>query len=237
MITKLNETVNKFISDNWELSDKIVEFNGTLKSNTCQIVEGHLSYENDEVSYMTKTGISYQLLSTSQQEGENGRLNSLVKRRVGIDILERLLLLFSYDINIRQGVKCGRILLSALFCDPIELCKTISATRANTFGTKEKEWVINLLSSKLSTSNISGNSSVYSSNMILEKNLNEIFNISKNNTTLTTTSLDTGGILEMIPRVIFRTFRPSLLKFAEFLILMLRRNILVLEKIVFFTLY
>ncbi len=76
-----------------------------------------------------------------QVEGENSRINGLIQRNVGVDILHRILTVHAVKVNIRQGVACGRIPESMRNINIIRLLRcSLLHTQGVTFSENE-EWI------------------------------------------------------------------------------------------------
>ncbi len=61
-------------------------FNGSFKNNLRQIERGDLSYDND-TPYHYEGSKKISRLSTSQLEGLNAKVNSIMKRRVRLEVI------------------------------------------------------------------------------------------------------------------------------------------------------
>ena len=105
----------------------------------------------DDFGYETKpkfheeNGLTVKYLSTSPLEGENGRLNSIIKRKLAGDVLERIIQIHALNVNIRQGVNYGRIQSSVQNINAIELLVTTLQSRNMLAVTKEIEWITEML--------------------------------------------------------------------------------------------
>ena len=120
-------------------------YNGVLMSNLGQIQKGDLDYDSKPKTHF-ENGYETKYFGSSTLEGENSRINSLIRRCIGQEILSRILLIYSATVNIRQGVKYGRIPSGVLGADLLNLTKTAIYCRGNIQSTEEEEWIINLLS-------------------------------------------------------------------------------------------
>lgn len=139
------------------------ELEGTLNNNLKQILAGDLSPFSPEISETAKTltedevfagdeemndtvsrfeeaCLSNVSISTSQVEGENSRINALLGRRVKMEVLLRILKIYSIYVNIRQGVKHGRIPANVEHSNVLELFKTAILCRGVLAVSEEEDW-------------------------------------------------------------------------------------------------
>ena len=136
--------MEKVLSQNMVLANKINEFRGTLNSNLKQIENGDLSYDQNSPTHI-ENGIVTQVLSTSQLEGENSHINNLFSRNIGIQYAERILIIHFVKVNIRQGVKYGRFPMELNDLDLVELIRTTLLSRTTIISSSVDEWAMDIL--------------------------------------------------------------------------------------------
>ncbi len=100
--------------------------------------------EQDEFFHI-ENGHSTTVVSTSQLEGENGRVNALIRRRVKLQVFMRILMIHTIKVNIRQGVKFGRIPSEVEHCDVHDLFHTTMVCKDVIPLSKSEAWASGII--------------------------------------------------------------------------------------------
>ena len=87
-----------------------------------------------------ENSINVSRITTSSLEGENARINGISDRNLALDKLDRILFIYSLYVNIRQGIKAGRITPEVQNMDLVQLVKMSVLTRDSISPTNAMEW-------------------------------------------------------------------------------------------------
>ena len=81
-------------------------------------------------------------------ESENARINALVNRAVGIDVLHRILTIHCVNVNIKKGIACKRIPSSVSNVNLLVLLRSALLSQGVFATSEEEEWILNVVFGK-----------------------------------------------------------------------------------------